>query len=212
MDSSGGGLVKPSRRPDAAKRDAILDAAWSEFVAHGVDGASMEGVAAAARVSKVTAYRHFADKFALFEAVVRRRVDAMAARRHAIAPDGPIRDRLIAFGTALTGFVHSDELVRFDAMLRSEVIRVPGLARLFWEAGPSRAVSDLVALLEHSAAMGELAFDSAADAAEDLVGLWMGMSDKRRALGGFRGPADARVQRGVDLFLRLYGLSADVRA
>jgi TetR/AcrR family transcriptional repressor of mexJK operon len=50
------------------KRAAILDAAMALFPARGYDGASVEAIAQAAGVSKLTVYSHFADKEALFGA------------------------------------------------------------------------------------------------------------------------------------------------
>ncbi len=60
----------PGRPKDMEKRAAILDAAMSLFPARGYDGASVEAIAQAAGVSKLTVYSHFADKEALFGAAV----------------------------------------------------------------------------------------------------------------------------------------------
>ena len=67
-----------SRRPappvaaeeDSSKRRQILDGARKVFLDLGFDGASMGVIARAAGVSKGTLYVYFADKCALFEAIV----------------------------------------------------------------------------------------------------------------------------------------------
>ena len=58
------------------KRSAILDAATTLFLRNGYLGTSMDEIAALARVSKQTVYKHFADKESLFAAIVAAAVDA----------------------------------------------------------------------------------------------------------------------------------------
>lgn len=58
------------------KTEAILCGAMQEFLEHGYAGARIDKIVAAAGVSKATVYRRFADKEALFTALIQR----MAAR------------------------------------------------------------------------------------------------------------------------------------
>jgi AcrR family transcriptional regulator len=51
-------------------REAILDAAFPLFLAHGYDGTGMTELLGAAGVSKGAFYHHFASKQAVYEAVV----------------------------------------------------------------------------------------------------------------------------------------------
>ncbi|SHI11251.1 TetR/AcrR family transcriptional regulator [Ferrimonas marina] len=60
--------AKPLTRSEKKRAD-ILSAASAEFQARGFTGASMDGISAAAGVSKRTLYNHFANKEALFEAI-----------------------------------------------------------------------------------------------------------------------------------------------
>ena len=60
----------PKARLMARKRAAILDAAHREFMAHGFAGTTMEAIAAAAKVSIMTLYRHADDKEDLFRTVI----------------------------------------------------------------------------------------------------------------------------------------------
>src|SRR6202000_2392037 len=55
---------------DSSKRRQILDGARKVFMDLGFDGASMGEIARAAAVSKGTLYVYFADKCALFEAIL----------------------------------------------------------------------------------------------------------------------------------------------
>ena len=79
-------LPRPDRRR-TRNRAAILSAAEALFGAHGVDGVSIDDIAAAADLAKGTLYNHFADKDSLAaEVMLAAREDAEA--RVAAANDG----------------------------------------------------------------------------------------------------------------------------
>ncbi len=77
-------------------RDAILDAAESRFAAHGFDGTTIKQIAGAIGVNSALLYYYFADKEALYAAVIARllgrlsggMVQSMAVSR---SPDEAIR-------------------------------------------------------------------------------------------------------------------------
>jgi TetR/AcrR family transcriptional repressor of mexJK operon len=58
------------RPKDLIKRQAILESAKRLFLEQGYDGSSMDAIAKAAGVSKLTVYNHFHDKENLFVAAV----------------------------------------------------------------------------------------------------------------------------------------------
>jgi AcrR family transcriptional regulator len=102
-----------------AKREAILEAAQRLLLKHGLRGTSMEAIARAAGVAKPTLYAYFADKPAIFTALVERliagwRTDFLAALRG----EGDIVQRVGAALTAkhkgamrlLAGSPHAAEL------------------------------------------------------------------------------------------------------
>ena len=64
--------MTPTRKATAltSTRDSIFDAAASAFAANGFDGVSMDDVAKVAEVNKAMIYYHFADKLALYRAVI----------------------------------------------------------------------------------------------------------------------------------------------
>ncbi|WP_298194487.1 TetR/AcrR family transcriptional regulator [Novosphingobium sp.] len=81
------GELSPVR---AARRERLLDAAEALFVAQGFRATSIEGIAEAAGMSKVTLYGYFRDKEAVFAAVAERIADAMEeAVKAALAADAP---------------------------------------------------------------------------------------------------------------------------
>ncbi|GGZ40812.1 TetR family transcriptional regulator [Streptomyces bluensis] len=64
-------------KADATRR-RLLDAATEDFAAHGVAGARVDRIAAAAGVNKAQLYAYFGDKLGLFDAVFRLHADAVA--------------------------------------------------------------------------------------------------------------------------------------
>jgi AcrR family transcriptional regulator len=63
---------QPRRRDAAASKQRLLTAAAAEFVAHGIAGARVDRIAAAAGANKRLIYDYFGDKDRLFDAVLDR--------------------------------------------------------------------------------------------------------------------------------------------
>ena len=199
---------RPGRPVDAGKREAMIAVAWELFLARGVSGVSMESVADGAGVSKVTLYRHFADKTALLEAGVLAEMERIEAAQQA-APVGSgsvdVAERLRRFGLGITHFLASPNAIAFYSTLAGELGRHPDLARRFWDAGPGRTRANLTRLIEQAAHDGELLVRDPRQAADHLFGLWQGFSNFQLALGI---PDDTTIEQRVDsaieLFLRAY--------
>lgn len=60
-----------------ASKDRIFEAAKAEFAAHGIAGARVDRIAAAAGLNKNLIYVYFGNKEALFQAVINREVDRL---------------------------------------------------------------------------------------------------------------------------------------
>jgi AcrR family transcriptional regulator len=84
-------------------KQRLLGAAEALFAQHGFAGASLRQVTAAANVNLAAVNYHFGSKDNLIEAVFRRRLDALNARRHAALakveskPGATLEDALEAF-------------------------------------------------------------------------------------------------------------------
>ncbi|HZF44661.1 MAG TPA: TetR/AcrR family transcriptional regulator [Sphingomonadaceae bacterium] len=201
---------RSGRSRDTAKRDAILESAHSLFFQRGVEGTTIEDVAAGAGVSKVTVYGHFGDKLTLFEACVRRAVAMMEQGLIQSPPRGDsLRECLFAMGVPLLRFLTSAELIAFDRSLSVEAVRHPELARRFFEAGPYHCRAKLAELIAAGRDRGEVVIDNPIQGAEDLINLWYGMLHKELAMGRIPSPGtaeiDRRVQHGIQVFMRAYG-------
>jgi TetR/AcrR family transcriptional regulator len=79
--------MSPARKTAAAvsTRDAVFDSAASQFARGGFDGVSVDDIARDAGVNKAMIYYHFADKIALYRAVLADGLSRMGAIVQAIA-------------------------------------------------------------------------------------------------------------------------------
>ncbi|ROM87541.1 MULTISPECIES: TetR/AcrR family transcriptional regulator [Pseudomonas] len=88
--------MRPERVPQLAPRERILDAAEALFFTEGISRVTVDAIAAKAKSTKMTVYRHFESKDALVLAWIRLLVDQYAevfeglAARHADDPKGQI--------------------------------------------------------------------------------------------------------------------------
>lgn len=198
----------PGRPKDLGKRTAILEAAKNLFVNEGY-GVSMDQIAAAAGVSKLTVYSHFGDKEALFSAAIRSKCDEMLPR-DLFQPDlkGPLREQLLAIGRAFFALVSSDEALSMHRMMLSPAQTDAHLREMFWDAGAQPTIDALVAFLRARVEAGELAIDDIDRAAHQFFCLTKGELHNRLVcgLGGKPGRAEVSVhlQSTVDFFLRGY--------
>lgn len=188
---------RPGRALDLAKRAAILEGARAVFLREGFAQGSMDAVAAEAGVGKQTIYRHFRSKEALVEALVEAMCAPEVVRPPAKSlPAGQrLHELLLAFVTGVT----SPDSLRLYRAIVAEAERMPGVGRLFWEAGP-RQVRAAIAQLwaeEHDA-------ETAPMIAEQLVQLALGDAYQELVLGT-GSPKPEVFERQIDAALALLG-------
>lgn len=201
---------KAGRPRDPAKYGAIIAAAREAFFARGFHAATIEDIAQAAGVSKVTVYSRFGDKDTLFEEVIRAESGRMAAVFDSELSAGHgLEEKLNAFGLALARFKFSEAHLAVDRVLMNEIAQIPDLARRFVAAGPQLCMGGLAGMLGEAAERGEIEIDDAKLAAEDIVGLWLGGGDLgiKLRLAPLPSPEElrARVERATRLFLKMVG-------
>lgn len=154
-----------------AKRAAIMAAAQALFLEHGYGATSMERIAEAAQVSKLTVYRHFQSKDALFAAAVAEKCRSMlndlgTAATRARAPDAMLH----AAGAAFLDLILHPDALAMHQLIVGERARSPELGTLFYDnaiAYTQAQIADLIAVL---VARGVLVGD-AAEIAGDFLAL-----------------------------------------
>jgi AcrR family transcriptional regulator len=99
---------EPRRRlkPDQ-RRELIVEAAGRQFGARGHDGTRLDDIAAAAGVTKPVLYRHFADKTALYLALLERHRADLGSFAAAIPRTGSLEARLRAVLEVWLDYVQS---------------------------------------------------------------------------------------------------------
>ncbi|KGF83208.1 TetR family transcriptional regulator [Massilia sp. JS1662] len=135
------------RPANGALPQTIVDAACELFVELGFQATTMDKVAQRAKISKLSIYRHFENKEALFSA-------AIAARCHQFAPqalfegvDGSAEDQLMAVGSSLLRTLLSPDVRGVEAMVMADKTNQPSLARRHYEAGPAHVIARIEAML-----------------------------------------------------------------
>lgn len=112
-------MTTPHSDRSAGKRDRILAAAKVLFVRNGLRATTMEAIAREAQIAKPTLYAHFADKQAVFGALLEQLVvDKHLAFTAALDGTGPLVDRIgqalaakfAVITSALDGSAHAEEL------------------------------------------------------------------------------------------------------
>src|SRR5438445_6981511 len=145
------------------KRRAILAAATTVFLRNGYLGTSMDEIAALARVSKQTVYKHFADKERLFSEIVTATVDEIADPNYDevlnLRETGDVEGDLRDFARRQLRAVMEPRLLQLRRLVIGEAGRFPQLGRLFYERGPQRTIDALATMFERLAARGGLEFD-----------------------------------------------------
>lgn len=149
----------PGRRGRPANEalgQKIVDAATQLFVELGFQATTMEKVAQRAKISKLSIYRRFENKEALFSA-------AIAAHCHQFAPQalienvkGSAADQLLAVGSFLLRTLLSPEVRNVEAMIVADKRNQRSLSKLHYEAGPAYVIAqieDLLRQLHASAAL-----------------------------------------------------------
>lgn len=201
--------------PPRDRRREILDAAAPTFGDEGYERASIETIAARARVSKPTVYNHFAGKEQLF----RESVADSAEQQHeaALAAIAELdisaegwQDGLFQLGLALADCALSPCSIYLERMLSAEIGRDPQIYETVHRRAvrPVReALAGRMAMLAHA---GRLEITDPDRAARQFVVLIGAELPELTALGTRRISAETfetAVSSGVETFLRAYAPS-----
>ena len=143
--------------------DAILAATLELLAERGIEGLTVDGVAARAKVGKATIYRHWRSRAELV-------MDAMASLPAPPPPEptGDLRADLCRAYLGLAELLSDPDRSRLLAALVDGAERDPELARLHVEHGATRR-APARALFEAAVARGELPATTDPDLAVDLV-------------------------------------------
>jgi TetR/AcrR family transcriptional repressor of mexJK operon len=200
----------PTALSEGARK--VLRAATTVFLSHGFSAASTDMIQREAGVSKSTVYAHFANKEALFVAVIEAECAAFRETVHNIAFEpGNLRRTLTNFGRAYLRIVLSPTGRALFRVVVAEAPRFPALGRTFFLAGPEMIAGLVRQQLARAVEAGTLdvtlvGLDTAANLFASLL-----RSDAQLQCQMHPGstPSEAQLDRWVDVavttFLAAYG-------
>jgi AcrR family transcriptional regulator len=159
------------RLPDrerAARRAAVLDAAFAELLEHGA-ALTMAGVAARAGASKETLYSWFGSREGMLAALRDHQGAGTVARMASMFEDleAPMEEALGRFAVGLLGTLTSESSV----VLNRAAMSSPALAELLLAQGRYAVGPVVEEYLARQTAAGRLAVDDPADAFRLLYGM-----------------------------------------
>jgi TetR/AcrR family transcriptional regulator, mexJK operon transcriptional repressor len=193
----------------ARKRKAIFEAATTVFLSKGYLGTSMDEIAALARVSKQTVYKHFADKERMFSEIVIAKVDEIANPNTdevlKLTDTGDLERDLRRFARRQLRAVMEPRLLQLRRLVIGESGRFPQLGRLFYERGPGRTIEALSTLFERLDSRGVLEIDDPRLAAAHFN--WLVMSiplNQAMLLGDDRPATPGELNRYADAGVRVF--------
>jgi TetR/AcrR family transcriptional repressor of mexJK operon len=191
------------------KRAAILSAASQLFLELGFERATVDRIAQAAGVSKLTVYSHFADKEGLFVALIASKCDEHFEAREFVdlAPLG-VREALTRIASAFLNLMFHPDVIALHRVLMTSASAETHMNQVFWDAGPAPTLAALVRLLERFDAEGALRIDKPLRAADQLFAMLKGGEHLRVLLDVGAAPDAAALNElaedTVGMFMRAY--------
>ncbi len=189
----------------AETRAAILRAARPIMLRDGLGGTTLDRVAAEGGIAKMTLYRHFPSKEALFEGLVAATSESMREgleNAPTAAADEPIAVRLADELSAFVSALIAPDGLALYRLIVADGWRFPGLARVFDRSGMRVIRRRIAELLETGGAPG----DRSRRVAGEVVALALGDAYQRALLGIAEERDGEAFARQIDVAVN-YGLS-----
>jgi TetR/AcrR family transcriptional regulator, mexJK operon transcriptional repressor len=196
-----------STEATALLENRLLDAAEAVFLERGYARATIDGIARASGATRKTIYARYANKEEIFDAAVRRLLDAGVALPHmrARAREGDPRAILLRLAKDLIALLETPQMVRIYRLIFAEGEQMPQLARMSAELY-DREASTVAATLAALRASGKFPSMPAPRMAAVMFTELVSSTARLRALAGPgaalpRAQAERYVATAVDFFL-----------
>lgn len=197
------------------KHQAIIDAAAHEFRESGFAATSMDRIAERAQVSKRTVYNHFANKDALFEAIIEvlwtRALEAVDVEYD---PALSTAEQLATIARRKLEVVADPNYIGLARALMGEAIRSPGFIEKKWEE-LAKLEGGLIRWIQAATEDGRLSVDDPAFAAEQFGALLKAFTFWPQVVAAQSPPAAAEQRRIIDgavsMFLATYATAPEDR-
>jgi TetR/AcrR family transcriptional regulator, mexJK operon transcriptional repressor len=186
------------------KREEILRGARQVFMEDGFSGTRMENVARESGVSKGTLYNYFANKEALFAALITAECEKVRSNVFSLddikgTPETVLTQIGVGF---IQSVLQSDNMNMFRTVM-AESHKFPELGKIFYESGPGPGSISLGKYLRRLATEGIIEIDDEVLAAYQFIGLCeAGMAQRAHLL--YMRPTDAQVAASVKSAVKLF--------
>jgi len=190
----------------------ILDAALRVFSLTGYSGATMDAVAAEAGLTKPTVYQYFPSKESLFSAMMIGKRDQMLDVFEHPSAEGMVHD-LYVFAWDYADTLMRPEMLSLARLIIGEVQRFPEIGRAYQASGPDHVLRGIMRYLSVRRENGQLDFEDAELAAQDLWGLILSAPRTQALYMPDSAPDRAALARyihnGLTVFLKAYSSRPD---
>ncbi|WP_298244701.1 TetR/AcrR family transcriptional regulator [uncultured Bradyrhizobium sp.] len=145
------------RPANEALAQTIVDAARELFVELGFQATTLDKVAQRAKISKLSIYRHFENKEALFGAAMAAGCQQLFAPQALLeGVDVSAEDQLMAVGSSLLRTLLRPDVRGVEDMIMADKTNQKSLSRLHYEARPAHVIAQIEALLRQLHAKADL--------------------------------------------------------
>lgn len=205
--------TKRGRPPNPELLERIMACGQAHFIEQGFEATSMESIARSAGVSKMTIYRHFATKEALFESCVAQRTDQVFSMNSIERrPPNSLQQVQVVLHDIATEFVKlllDPEILAMQRTFIANALNHPKPSQTFYEQGCLRLRSQVSEFLLTAHQLRVLYVPDAILAASQFLGMCLSSYHLKGLLAQGESSVDeacALVDQHIDVFLRAYAV------
>lgn len=189
---------------DSSKRRQIMDGARRVFMDLGFDGASMGEIARAAAVSKGTLYVYFADKCALFEAIVEEEALEHGQVVFTFDPARDVESTLQEFGRTYINLLCRPGGGSAIRTVMAIAERMPDVGRRYYARVLDKSISRLADYLKAHVRPGDLAIDDCYLAAAQFMEMCKASLFLPFIFQAAPAPSEERIAKVIDSATRMF--------
>lgn len=202
------------RPKDLEKRKQILEAAKALFLKSGYHGSSMNQIAKAAGVTKLTVYNHFQDKENLFICAIEKTCEAsIQAQPFTLSADSDFKRAFFQACELALGLIYLPEAIKLEHLLVELTVEKSPLAARFYHASHQRMRLLWEDFFRQAIEFGCIQADAVEQQTSLILSLLLGVRHHEVLLELCPAPSAAEIEKiikdSMNLFLLKYQIHAD---
>ncbi len=202
------------RPKDLEKRKQILEAAKALFLKSGYHGSSMNQIAKAAGVTKLTVYNHFQDKENLFICAIEKTCEAsIQAQPFTLSADSDFKRAFFQACELALGLIYLPEAIKLEHLLVELTVEKSPLAARFYHASHQRMRLLWEDFFRQAIEFGFIQADAVEQQTSLILSLLLGVRHHEVLLELCPAPNAAEIEKiikdSMNLFLLKYQIHAD---